>query len=136
MAYKAAFSSEDVEDAKRGRPAISLSGYAAERALQYIDHNTPAGYRTAVPCDPEFQFNVMRGRLPGGEHGILAHEAFALPWVDGEIAWSGWFKTLGKPKGSGLRLRDFATGLVPYGEWFTGWGGGQENVEPARAPCT
>lgn len=136
MAYKAAFSSEDVEDAKRGQPAISLSGYAAERGLQHIDHNTPAGYRTALPCDPQFQFNVMRGRLPGGEHGILAHEALALPWIDGEIAWSGWFQTIGKPKRSGPRLRDFTVGLIPFAEWFTGWGGGQEDVEPARAPCT
>ena len=136
MAYKAAFSSEDVEDAKRGQPAISLSGYAAERGLQHIDHNTLAGYRTALPCDPQFQFNVMRGRLPGGEHGILAHEALALPWIDGEIAWSGWFQTIGKPKRSGPRLRDFAVGLIPFAEWFTGWGGGQEDVEPARAPCT
>lgn len=134
MANQAAFSREDVPDAKRGAPSVSLAGYAAERGLQYIDHLTPAGYRTAVPCDPEFQFNVMRGRLPGGEFGVLAHEAFALPWVGGTIAWSGWFETVGKPKGSGLKARDFALALLPGGDLFTGWGEGK--VETLRAPCT
>ena len=136
MAYKAAFSREDVADAKRGAPEVSLSGYAAERGLQYIDHATPAGYRTAVPCEPEFQFNVMRGRLPGGEHGILAHEALGLPWIDDTVGWSGWFEVVDKPKGSGLRMRDFALGLIPYADWFTGWGSGSTDVELLRAPCT
>ena len=136
MAYKAAFSREDVGDAKRGQPALSLSEYAAGRGLQYIDHNTPAGYRAAMPCDPEFQFNVMRGILPGREHGILAHEALGVPWIADDIAWSGWFEKVDVPKRSGFRLRDLAIGLIPYADWFTGWGGGVENYEPIRAPCT
>ena len=134
MANKAAFSREDVADAKRGAPAVSLAGYAADRGLQFLDHATPAGYRTAVPCDPEFQFNLMRGPLPGGEFGLVGHEAFGLPWVGGTVAWSGWVETVGKPKGTGLRVRDFALSMLPGADLFTGWG--SEKVEPLRTPCT
>jgi hypothetical protein len=131
----AAFSSADVDDAKRGRPAVDLRGYAADRGLEFVDSATPAGYRTAVPCDPEQQFNVMRGRLPGGEAGIVAHEALGLPWVDDGVGWSGWFKVVKRPKGTGFRARDLAWGLIPYGEWFTGWRAG-DAPEPVRVPCT
>ena len=134
MANKAAFSREDVADAKRGAPAVSLAGYAADRGLQFLDHATPAGYRTAVPCEPEFQFNLMRGPLPGGEFGVVGHEAFGLPWVGGTVAWSGWVETVGRPKGTGLRARDFALSMLPGADLFTGWG--SEKVEPLRTPCT
>ena len=134
MANKAAFSREDVADAKRGAPAVSLAGYAADRGLQFLDHATPAGYRTAVPCDPAFQFNLMRGPLPGGEFGLVGHEAFGLPWVGGTVAWSGWVEAVGRPKGTGLRARDFALSMLPGADLFTGWG--SEQVEPLRTPCT
>jgi len=134
VANKAAFSREDVADAKRGAPAVSLAGYAADRGLQFLDHATPAGYRTAVPCEPEFQFNLMRGPLPGGEFGVVGHEAFGLPWVGGTVAWSGWVETVGRPKGTGLRARDFALSMLPGADLFTGWG--SEKVEPLRTPST
>jgi len=118
VANKAAFSREDVADAKRGAPAVSLAGYAADRGLQFLDHATPAGYRTAVPCEPEFQFNLMRGPLPGGEFGVVGHEAFGLPWVGGTVAWSGWVETVGRPKGTGLRARDFALSMLPGADLF------------------
>jgi hypothetical protein len=64
---RAAFSRDDVEDAKRGAPAIDLREYAARGGLEFLDHATPAGFRAALPCDPGLQSNVLRGVLPGGE---------------------------------------------------------------------
>jgi hypothetical protein len=40
---RAAFSREDVEDSKRGHPDFDLRDYARLRALEWIDHTTPAG---------------------------------------------------------------------------------------------
>jgi hypothetical protein len=52
---RAAFAKADVEDAKRGHPAFDLRDYAARRGLEFIDHDTPAGFRAVVPCEPELR---------------------------------------------------------------------------------
>ena len=76
---RAAFSRDDVEDAKRGQPAFDLRDYAAGRGLEFLDHGTPAGFRAAVPGREELQSNVLRGMLPGGEGYIVR---FLPPWDD------------------------------------------------------
>src|SRR5690349_13830615 len=86
-----AFSRDDVEDAKRGRPASDLTAYAAARGLEHLGSRTPAGFRVALPCDEERQFDVMRGVLPGGAYGVLAHEALGIPWTGDSSDWNGTF---------------------------------------------
>jgi hypothetical protein len=83
---RAAFSRADVKDAKRGCPDFDLRDYAADRALEFLDHGTPAGYRAALPGQGELQSNVLRGVLPGGEYGILAHEGLEIGYSGEDLA--------------------------------------------------
>jgi hypothetical protein len=106
---RAAFARADVAAAKRGAPSVHLDGYAAARHLRFLGHVTPAGYRACVSADPELQANVMLGTLPGGEHGILAHESLRLPIARGGIAWSGAFYGVKARTVDGFRLRS----LIP-----------------------
>lgn len=54
-------------------PASDLRGYAQARGLEYLESRNPMGYWGVVPADERLQFNVVRGVLPGGRHGILFH---------------------------------------------------------------
>jgi hypothetical protein len=141
VANRAAFSPDDVGDAKRGRPAVALTDYAAARGLEFLDHATVAGYRAALPGDAAFQANVLRGALPGGGYGILAHEAIGVPLLDGGgLTWSAPFygleiKGAGGP-GAGRLMADFALALVPGGDLFTGLGGSAPDTAPVRVPAT
>jgi hypothetical protein len=72
-----ALSPRDVSDARRGRPAVDLSWYAAERGLQALGNSTAEGYIAAMPGEETLQFNVMRGVLPGGAYGVLFHHRVA-----------------------------------------------------------
>lgn len=75
----AAFDPADVDDAKRGRPDFDLSGYAAERGLEFFPGMTQlAAFGQALPRFKEYGFNLMRGALPGGEFGVLLHEAWEV----------------------------------------------------------
>lgn len=86
-----AFVREDVEDAKRGRPAGELREYAASRGLEWLEDAMVAGFRAAQPLYREYQFNVMRGVLPGGSYGILLHELFQIQVLAGDKAMAGSF---------------------------------------------
>ena len=112
---RAAFSREDVDDAKRGHPDFDLRDYAAWNGMEFLDHRTPAGFRAALPCDEQLQSNVLRGTLPGGEYGVLAHEGLEIEWsvnsAISDLDWNGTFY--------GVRL------VHLRGE-----------VKPARVPCT
>src|ERR671939_743033 len=74
----AAMCRDDVEDARRRRPASDLADYARGRGLEDLDNRTAAGYCAALPDDPDLQHNVLRGVLPGGAHGIVFH--YTMPW--------------------------------------------------------
>ena len=65
---------EWIADGLRGRPDVDLAGYAAERGLEQCGNAAQLGYIPAFPLTSELQFNVLRGRLPGGEEGVLYHE--------------------------------------------------------------
>src|SRR5215211_3537772 len=78
---------EWMADGFRGRPDVDLSPYAAARGLEHCGSATQIDHVPAFPLTSELQFNVMRGRLPGGESGVLYHEVQLL---DEEIA-SGTF---------------------------------------------
>ena len=76
----AAFEQADTDDAKRGRPDFDLSAYAQERGLEFLDTTQAllAGWKQALPRFPEYIFNLARGALPGGRHGLVYHEAFEI----------------------------------------------------------
>jgi hypothetical protein len=88
---RGAFSPDDVEDAKRGHPAFDPRDYAARRDLEFLDHGTPAGFRAALPCEEELQSNVLRGVLPGGEYGVMAHEGLEIGYSGDSFDWGGTF---------------------------------------------
>jgi hypothetical protein len=126
---RTAFSKADVPDAKRGFPDFDLRDYAAWRDLEFLDHGTPAGFRAAVPCEAELQSNVMRGRLPGGAWGILAHEGLEVGWTDESPDWGGTFY------GTRVTARGDTGGLlafVPVVNWFVG----SAAAATARIPVT
>lgn len=116
---RAAFSPDDVEDAKRGHPAFDLRDYAARRGLEFLDHGTPAGYRAAVPCQDELQSNVLRGTLPGGEYGVMAHEGLEIGYSTDSADWDGTFY------GERVKLK---------GNWNLLFGDAPSGV--VRVPCT
>lgn len=70
----AAYAREDVEDAKAGRPAVSLEGWAAARGLAYRDSALLGAFTTVVPPWQEHVFNVCRGQFAPGRFGYAAHE--------------------------------------------------------------
>src|SRR5215211_1159355 len=124
---RAAFSQADVEDAKRGYPDFDLRDYATRGGLEFLDHGTPAGFRAAVPCAEELQSSVLRGMLPGGEYGVIAHEGLEIGTsVDG-FDWGGSFygvRVIAKGGGGVL-------GLLPVVNWFF-----ESATARVRLPCT
>jgi hypothetical protein len=118
---RAAFSRDDVDDAKRGAPDFDLRAYARRRDLEFLDHRTPAGFRAALPGDAERQSNVLRGVLVGGAFGVLAHEGLHVGWGSETPDWGGTFYGVKVELGAGLK------GLLPFGPATTG---------VARVPCT
>jgi hypothetical protein len=136
VSNRAAFSREDVADAERGAPSVALDTYAAARGLRFLDHATVGGYRAALPCDPQWQWGVMQGWLPGGQHGILAHEALGIPCFGGTIEWSGEFHGVRIDTGERITVGDVVLSMIPVVDLFTGWRSDEFVIEPARAPCT
>jgi hypothetical protein len=70
----AAYAREDVEDAKRGSPSISLAGWAAARGLEFLDRSLPGAFSSVMPLWPDYVANLSRGTLLAGRYGYLAHE--------------------------------------------------------------
>lgn len=88
----AGFAMSDVADAKRRHPDSDLSGYAQSRDLRFLGNTNPAGYFAAVPgLDLSLQFNVMRGYLKGGRHGVLFHHRLAWPADRDDGPYGGTF---------------------------------------------
>lgn len=129
---RASFTREDRADAKRGRPDFELRGYAGERGLEFLDHGTPAGYRAALPGDPEWQHSVLRGRLAGGAFGVVAHEGLPVPADGAEISWSGKFHSYRISTRGRVRPWQVAISLLPVVGWLVPSG----ETPPVHVPCT
>jgi hypothetical protein len=101
---RAAFARADVADAKRGYPELELSGYAAARGLGFEVHATglPDGFSATCPEWPDYMFNVMRGTLPSGDFGYLAHELYELAVRGGDLEMQGMFWSTKYVNRSGL----------------------------------
>jgi hypothetical protein len=69
---------EWIADGFRGRPDVDLAPYARTRGLEHCGSTTQIDYIPAFPLTTELQFNVMRGKLPGDEQGVLYHEVNLL----------------------------------------------------------
>ena len=86
---RAAFAWEDGDDAKRGQPSWDAQGYASERGLEFRGSGAFVGFRGVMPLSDDLIYNAMRGRLPGGQPGILLHELVLLSADRGSIAGVG-----------------------------------------------
>jgi len=86
----AALDPADIEDARRGRPAISLETFAAAHGLTYRDAELPGAFLATLPTWPDYLFNGCRGALPGGRFGMVVHELMEVEVSNG-IRMSGGF---------------------------------------------
>lgn len=75
----AAFSADDVEDARRGHPAVSLSAWAPTVGLEYRDREMAGAFIATLPMWDDYLFNVCRGTFPGGRPGQIGHELLEIP---------------------------------------------------------
>lgn len=138
----AAFKPADVEDARRRRPATDLRAYAQSRGLEFLESRNPMGYWGVVPADERLQFNVVRGVLPGGRHGILFHHLHDVPvYYDHDLR--EWRAALGAKVyeltiQSAHRVRDVkdALHLVPVVGMFVDSDMGEERPMAAGMPMT
>ena len=86
-----AYSPEDVEDARRGAPSVSLEPWAASRGLAFPGPGLAGQLVTVLPRFPEYQFNVCRGELVPGRFGQVAHELHEIEAHEGSVRAGGAF---------------------------------------------
>ncbi|MDQ5807358.1 MAG: hypothetical protein M3320_01655 [Actinomycetota bacterium] len=98
-------------------PETDLLDYAQARGLEHRGNASQVGYLAAFPMSEELQFNVLRGELPGGEHGVLFHEARILEGT-GHFGEQHATQFAGAKRARFLDVswRDF----VPMGDWLPG----------------
>lgn len=80
----AAFSEEDVEDAKRCAPPGGLEEYAHARGLTFGGRDRVGHVIGIVPPWPEYVFNACRGALAPSRFGVVAHELFEIGFTEGQ----------------------------------------------------
>lgn len=87
----AALDRADIEDAKRGYPAVSLHHFAATNGLGYTNNALHPGFLSNLPKWPDYVFNVCHGTFPGGRLGVLQHELLELETDQDGIRGGGTF---------------------------------------------
>ncbi len=89
---RTAFAKADVDDAKRGAPAVDLAAFAARRGLESMGSAVVGAFTGIVPTYPEYIFNVSRGVLDGGRFGLVEHELYEISLRDdGDLSMSGTY---------------------------------------------
>jgi hypothetical protein len=73
--------------------APDLRDYAASRGLDHRGTMMQPGYEAVMLGRDEHERNVVRGTLPGGEHGVLFHE-----WATFDLDGAGYPTTLPDPE--------------------------------------
>src|SRR6187431_1644443 len=92
MFNHAAAAREDVEDARRGHPAVTLEAYAVERGLDYRNQELAGHFGGLNPQFPNYVFNSMRGTLAPGRFGTLQHELLEVNLgSDGSPSVGQWY---------------------------------------------
>lgn len=86
----AAFDPADVEDARRGYPAVSLEPFATANGLGYSNNEIYGGFLSTLPVWPQYVFNICRGAL-GGRLTQLSHELLEMEASEGSIRSGGTF---------------------------------------------
>ena len=82
--------------AEHTRPAPvapDLHAYAAGRGLDYRGTSMQPGFEAVMLGRDEHERNIVRGTLPGGEHGVLFHE-----WATFDLDGAGYPATLPEPE--------------------------------------
>jgi hypothetical protein len=74
MFSHAAFSRDDIDDSKRGYPAVDLTPYAQARGWVQQGSQLAGHFRGLNPLFAEYTFNTLRGELVPGRFGVLQHE--------------------------------------------------------------
>ena len=87
----AAFDPADIDDARRGHPAVSLQAFATANGLDYRNAEIYHGFLSTLPLWPEYTFNMCRGVFPGGRLGQVGHELLELAASEGSIRAGGTF---------------------------------------------
>lgn len=87
----AAFDPADIDDARRGRPAVSLQAFATANGLDYRNAEIYNGFLSTLPLWPDYTFNVCRGVFPGGRLGQVGHELLEMAASEGSIRAGGTF---------------------------------------------
>lgn len=90
----AALDRADIEDAKRGYPAVSLQQFAAANGLGYTNNELHPGFLSNLPKWPDYVFNVCHGTFPGGRLGVLQHELLELETDQDGIRGGGTFHSV------------------------------------------
>ncbi len=87
----AAFDPADIDDARRGHPAVSLQAFATANGLDYRNAEIFNGFLSTLPLWPEYTFNMCRGVFPGGRLGQVGHELLEMAASEGSIRAGGTF---------------------------------------------
>jgi hypothetical protein len=74
-------------------PAPDLRAYAESRGLDFRGTIMQPGFEAVMLGRDEHERNVVRGTLPGGEHGVLFHE-----WATFDLERAGYPTTLPDPE--------------------------------------
>lgn len=88
---RAAFAPQDVADARRGRPAQDLAGWAAARGWEHLGSQVPSGFVSVVPVWPEHVFGCSRGELPGTGFVTVLHELYEIGVTPSGLSMPGSF---------------------------------------------
>lgn len=70
----AAYALDDVADAKRGSPDVSLADWAAGRGLEFRGSEVLGAFAHVMPLWPDYVFNLAKGTVAPGRFGYVAHE--------------------------------------------------------------
>lgn len=70
----AAYAPDDVADARRGHPEVSLQPWATAHGLEYLGTSLPGAFSPVLPTWQDYVFNLSRGSLAPGRYGYVAHE--------------------------------------------------------------
>ena len=97
-----AFSPDDVEDARRGRPAVQLRPIIEGLGLKFADNEMPGAFVATLPMWPDYIFNGGRGVLPGGRYGQVGHELLEVDVAMGGLQMGGSLYAVRSSYGSGL----------------------------------
>ena len=86
----AAFDRADIEDARRGHPALSLEPFATASGLDYSNNEIHSTFISTLPLWPQYIFNICRGAF-GARLGQVSHELLEMEATEGSIRGGGTF---------------------------------------------